>query len=690
MTWIHPRRTTRVSTVRRTALATIVMAVGLLGVGTAAPERPAGAEVAPSTGSSGPLELTTLTPWVDADGTWTATFNLTAEAPPGTTLAYTVRRPLTGDLAKQRKELDAMWDNGEVPPALLAPVRADLASLTAGSTVTLSVPIRAVSDGSDRAFLPNPGIHPLAIELQAPDGTVLQHFALPLSRAPVGNVNPLRLAVVASATAGPTITTSRGITAPAGDVADLGRVGRVLAAGTALPITVDVTPSLLDALAIDGSIEDQQLLGELRRSANGRSLLRTTWVPIHLDSWAGSGRPSDIRRQLDAGATSIARRLGVAPEQRAQPPDRTLGPDALSSLSAQGIDRMVVSSDQVEGGAPSDSEVFTLTGARGVAVSALSQAVDVQQVLENSTLSPATRAARALTAVAARALSAPSTRQAMVISLDRETGDASTAVASTLAAVAGNKLVTVTPLGDAFDQTDRATTGTRSRRQPVSAAILPPDDPPTVGPQSKQLADLRTMVAGRDSMVDDDPPVPISDLLLTSQHRQLSDAARQQFLDVADDDVRADLGAVITPRGRTFTVTARRSTLPLQFTNRLSSNVRVLVRFESTRITFADGTSNVLTLRPGVNQVPVEVSVRTSGQFRVSVRTVTPDRQVELGRTGLTIRSSAFSGVGLILSAGAIAFLLIWWGRTLRRERHKRRERAAVDEIRSDSLADGG
>mgnify|MGYP000906990863 CR=1 FL=1 len=137
-------------------------------------------------------------------------------------------------------------------------------------------------------------------------------------------------------------------------------------------------------------------------------------------------------------------------------------------------------------------------------------------------------------------------------------------------------------------------------------------------------------------------------------------------------NVHADFARVNAPPARSFTVTSRQASLPLQFTNQLPRPVRVRVRFVSTRLTVRGGSVQTLTLRPGVTPVRLPVTVRTSGQFRLVITVSTPDGGVNLHQSVMSIRSTAFSGVGLVLSIAAAAFLVVWWIRTLRRERQER------------------
>lgn len=676
-------------TTSQTAGRLVTVVVAVLFVVVASIPAGTGRAGAQTADAAGPLTLEALTPWVAPDGEWTASFSLSAPVA-GATLTYTIHRPLTGDVDRQLDALDSMWDSGEVPAVLLSPVRKPLDSLLAGSTVDLTIGVRSRRDGSDRAFLPNPGLHPVEIEVTGPDGAVLQRLVLPLVRTPAKVAAPMRLAVVVRSDAGPTITTQRGVAPTAADLTDLGRVTDAVTHAGALPVTLAVTPSLLEALSIEDHAADAAVLERLRTAVRSTTAFAwSPWVPLDLEAWALHGEPVDVATSFAAGAATITRRLGRTPDTRAIDGDSHLGPASLSMLRDLGIDRLVVDADQVDGGAPTTPHLFTLTGDRDTSVTALARATDVQRSLSDTDVDPAERSARALSAVALRALATVSTEQgAMVIELDRSAADATSAVLDALVSGGDAGLVEPVTLSAAFEGTSRATTGPRSKRQPFSRRITTPESTAQVASLSKRMASLRSDLRGRDAMVTDTAPVSLDDLLLTSQHRDLTPRMATAYLDAVAARVESDLSSVIAPRGRRYTVTARSAVIPLQLSNGLSTPVKVLVRFESTRITFDEGRSTVVTLQPGVNQVPVRVRVRTSGQFRVGVETLTPDSSVKLGRTELTIRSTAFSGVGVVLSIGAVAFLLVWWARTLRNERRARRHQG--EEEPGSSLNRGG
>ena len=85
------------------------------------------------------------------------------------------------------------------------------------------------------------------------------------------------------------------------------------------------------------------------------------------------------------------------------------------------------------------------------------------------------------------------------------------------------------------------------------------------------------------------------------------------------------------------------------------------VRFVGTRLEIEGGNSRQLVLQPGLTKVDLPVVARTSGQFEIGVEMRTSDGNLVISRTDIRVRSTAFSGVGLFLGGGALAFLALWW-----------------------------
>jgi hypothetical protein len=134
------------------------------------------------------------------------------------------------------------------------------------------------------------------------------------------------------------------------------------------------------------------------------------------------------------------------------------------------------------------------------------------------------------------------------------------------------------------------------------------------------------------------------------------------------------LAFVVPPASRSFTITARRSELPIRITNNATRKVTVLLRFQGTRLQVNGGHPLTAVLQPGANSLTVPVLARTSGEFTMVVEIRTADGALLLSSTDLRIRSTVVSGVGVVLAAGALTFLVVWWALTIRRERRRRRD----------------
>jgi hypothetical protein len=68
-------------------------------------------------------------------------------------------------------------------------------------------------------------------------------------------------------------------------------------------------------------------------------------------------------------------------------------------------------------------------------------------------------------------------------------------------------------------------------------------------------------------------------------------------------------------------------------------------------------------------RLDIAVRTRASGAFPIQVEVTSPDGQLSLASTRYSVRSTAVSGLGLILSLGAGLFLVVWWARHWRGSR---------------------
>ena len=146
------------------------------------------------------------------------------------------------------------------------------------------------------------------------------------------------------------------------------------------------------------------------------------------------------------------------------------------------------------------------------------------------------------------------------------------------------------------------------------------------------------------------------------------DADRAAYVDRVEAELRTVTGAVTLPDEFRITLTTRSSTIPVTLTNNTEQDLQVRVELDSDQLEFPDGDVLTPTLPPGTTRLEVRVRARTSGAFTLDVTVSSPDGTLVLDRSTFDIRSTAISGVGLLLSVGAGLFLAMWWGRHWRRD----------------------
>ena len=118
------------------------------------------------------------------------------------------------------------------------------------------------------------------------------------------------------------------------------------------------------------------------------------------------------------------------------------------------------------------------------------------------------------------------------------------------------------------------------------------------------------------------------------------------------------------------TLTSRSGKVPLNIENRLQVPAHVHVSLISAKLDFPNGAEFDQVLAPGTTtRVDAQVTTKASGAFPLEVSVTSADQAIPVTHARFTVRSTAISGVGLVISIGAGLFLLIWWTRHFRSTR---------------------
>jgi hypothetical protein len=219
---------------------------------------------------------------------------------------------------------------------------------------------------------------------------------------------------------------------------------------------------------------------------------------------------------------------------------------------------------------------------------------------------------------------------------------------------------------------------TTARRQPMvrSPAKSDPGDP--AGFPTGALRDTRRHLESFRTLLP--PTVTIGTdferALLTGESDDLRSRQRSNQVAGVQKLIAGQLRLVQLPGNRSITMTGGKGKFPVTIVSDAPYPVRVRLILRSDKLKLPGGVASMdldLTRRITTHQFTAEA--RTSGTFPLRITLTSPDGQLNLGTSRVTVRSTAASGVGIILSIVAAVVLGFWWVRNIR---HGRRARQLV------------
>ncbi|MEZ5171434.1 MAG: DUF6049 family protein [Acidimicrobiia bacterium] len=411
----------------------------------------------------------------------------------------------------------------------------------------------------------------------------------------------------------------------------------------------------------------------------GQQLLSGPFVPVDAPSLVSAGMAPQLDQELIAGAFSLGSTfsVGVDPETAVAVP---VDDAAVSALTGTAIERLVVESDDltpVE--EPLTPAAPFLLDADGTVASAAMANNAIRDLLEGDS-PPALKAQRFLAALSSVAFEQPGVARGIVLlSPQRWNPDAATLEAA-LAGLTAHPLLETTSIDGYFDALPVDTWDEED--EPV-VRHLEGYDPPPPNVTTSELGAATSDLRGLSSLVDDDDPrisaggrnilVSLTSLWSGGEGR----ARAREELDVIHATAAEVTSLVTAASDQTVTITARRADIPVTFRNNADEPIEVLVHFESEKLLFPEGDDFLVELPPRSSTKRFEVEARTSGTFPLVMTVTSPDGRLEFQSSRLTVRSTAFTGVGLVITIAAASFLALWWGTHWIRSRRRKRAGAA-------------
>jgi hypothetical protein len=428
------------------------------------------------------------------------------------------------------------------------------------------------------------------------------------------------------------------------------------------PLSIHVSPQLVDGLRRSTQPDDQALFTRLIASFTRHELLSSTYVSFDAASAYRNDMSEEFTEQLLEGEAVIDLANGDAPLNRGVWVSRVpIDRDAITILRQLGVQTVVLTPQASSTIGRLDSYVkpYRAPGSNPGLVVGL-RAIDPShaQWFTDQSREPLINAY----ALAAEVL----LQHRAIVDAGGAPGERHVVISSTNGNISA--LGMITPLTVALSRAPQL------RMVPLSDAstnlaeatnvILSESDRVDLGVRRDAMNTLRAEVASTSTMLTTDAP----------QHRSWKVSLLAAATDTLTDDqfearqrglrtqLRTLRNAVRIPEALTFTLGGRRSDLRMQVRNDADQTLSVLVTVASAKLQFPDGPKLVDVPPRSSIDVVIPVVARANGTFPLEVVLSTPDGATNVGRRiQMTARVSALAGLGQVVTGAAILILLSWW-----------------------------
>ena len=645
-------------------LATALVFVALPGVSEAAAPRPT-------------LNLTSQSPWVQPGGSFRLGLHVDGVKDLASvelvlnTHARLLSRSAFGQTLQDRP-VGSLLDVTSTP---LSELNVDP---NGNFSATLSFQDPALPREPGRLLLTQDGVYPLRVELREKGGgAVLDRFTTHIPYLPGNRTGPkLDLSWIVPVHAPPTIRPdgTRKVT----NARDLQALGQALEA-SAVPLVIAPTPETVQALSTSSDSAAASALTSLRRGATRRQVVTGAYVPTNLPQLLAGGLSSEGDQEVKQGGEQLSQLLKVPVDSTSWVSEEPLDDASMSRLRDLGITQVALPEASLT---PLQARLTLARpylldahqGRRQQAVSidpglAAHFRNDGNQVLE---------AHRFLADLAVLYFDQPGGLQRGVVAFTPRSWRPDRAFLETvMAGLTDNPVVDPVTLSTLFGSVDKLR---GNNGAPLVRRLVGP--PRNVALPTAATRSARQRLNTFRSIVDDGNPMYdlLDEQLLTANSADLRSSRQRTYVSGVDDSLDRELRRIQTPGG-SIRLTARGGEIPVTFRNGTGYPVHVVVTVRSDKLEFPGGDGshppNEITRKLDLvrrnETARFAVQTRASGAFPLLVTLQSPDGSLVVSHTQITVRSTAASGVGLMLSAAAGLFLLAWWGRHVLHGRRARR-----------------
>lgn len=504
----------------------------------------------------------------------------------------------------------------------------------------LEIPVRSSDSFDDlpRVRLPDPGVYPITIELRSSDGVVAA-TRTNLIRLPAetsDQIEPLPVATVLP------VVPAEGIT-----VAD---AERLLAAHADIPLTVVLGEGVTSQLQTDPTLTQAfvEALGD-------RPLIATPNVDLDPSALAAINQ-TDLYAQAVADTHEELKALGLAPSTEIAVVNRQLTRAGAQALLDIGVNLVIDASSS-----PAPNGYIDVNGDR---IRLLRFDDPISGVFGEPTMA-VSQANEALARLVVRGQSNPS---AVVIGgsgLGPQPARGLNVFFTALTRPGAPKPVLLS---------DAATSSFERR-----PAEHPHQD---LEPVAGLIDDTETLLDSYEAMYSGGGTSPGDYLLRLQSALSLgrNPQDRHRALILFTDELGRELDMISLPDAQPVTMAARQGSIPLIVESRAAGPRLIMLRFRSDKVQVKQD-SQLLVVEPGTSSIDVEVEARSLGASQLDISVWTPDGNRVLATSQFQIRSTAVPGLGLLISAAAVIFLIVWWYVDHRRSQARRIEARAAQII---------
>lgn len=469
-------------------------------------------------------------------------------------------------------------------------------------------------------------------------------------------------------------------------------VNLIATAHPSVPLTLEASPQTVELLGSTGHQATLAQLGSLATAPGGvQQFTAAPFAPVDAAGLVDAGLSGELGQQVSQGVEVLeangylrppATASGGTPQLGAWFADSALDTGTLSQLQSAGYGRLVLPSSSLTSGSSeptngSTVEPFTLTSTRGATMTALVSNTDISARFPGATNDPVLAAHQLVAELAQTYYERPNDTTARGVVAVAPSGwtDNPPFVDALLGALqATNPIlqpVTTTTLFGALGPA----TGCRSCRLtgPAGTGGLPAG---AIRTQRQRIDGLLTAAPTARAV-----GTQLGKVLLSGQAEDLTPAQQSAVVSNTALAVDAQLGQIAVAGDRTVTLTSHNGRVPVTIVSAAPYPVTASMTLTSDKLLFANRATTyteLVPLRPNfTNVIPVSVQSRASGQFKLDIVLRAPGTGMVLSSGQVSVRSTATSVVGIVLSLGAVVVLAAWWLRTSRKRRRARRAAAA-------------